>query len=74
MEKLFEIPIEEPINENSHQIAENLTQEAKNVDELHIWTDCDREGEAIGYEIVEHVWQTNPNVLVKRAKFSAITA
>ena len=55
MEKLFEIPIEEPINENSHQIAENLTQEAKNVDELHIWTDCDREGEAIGYEIVEHV-------------------
>lgn len=37
-----------------------------------IWTDCDREGEHIGSEIVDVVRQVKPQIRVTRAKFSAI--
>lgn len=38
-----------------------------------IWTDCDREGEAIGYDIIDICVQTKSNLDVYRAKFSALT-
>ena len=41
---------------------------------LVIWTDCDREGEAIGAEIVAICRKANPTIQVKRARFSAIIA
>lgn len=53
-------------------IARNLKQEARNADQLMIWTDCDREGEHIGSEIADVVRQVKPNIRVTRAKFSAI--
>lgn len=37
-----------------------------------IWTDCDREGEYIGREIVEICMQSNRNITVKRARFSSV--
>lgn len=37
-----------------------------------IWTDCDREGEYIGSEIASVVQSVNRNVIVQRARFSAI--
>lgn len=40
---------------------------------LIIWTDCDREGENIGAEIVDVCKTANPNISVFRAKFSEIT-
>lgn len=40
---------------------------------LIIWTDCDREGENIGYEIIEVCRTVKPNIKVFRAKFSEIT-
>lgn len=39
-----------------------------------IWTDCDREGENIGYEIIDVCKAVKPNIAVYRAKFSEITA
>lgn len=39
-----------------------------------IWTDCDREGENIGAEIVKICRKAKPNIVVKRARFSAIIA
>lgn len=39
-----------------------------------IWTDCDREGEHIGSEIVKVCREGNPRIIVKRARFSAIIA
>jgi DNA topoisomerase-3 len=39
-----------------------------------IWTDCDREGENIGAEIAKVCRKANPNIVVKRARFSAIIA
>ncbi|MCP9257464.1 DNA topoisomerase [Dirofilaria immitis] len=40
---------------------------------LVIWTDCDREGEAIGAEVVTVCTQVNRNLDVYRARFSEIT-
>ncbi len=41
-------------------------------DELIIATDYDREGESIGREAIEIIKQKNPNIKVKRAKFSSL--
>ena len=51
-------------------IAKTLQQEAKTSGVLIIWTDCDREGEGIGYEIQQTCLAKNKNLLVKRARFS----
>lgn len=40
---------------------------------LVLWLDCDREGEAIGYEVIDTVKKVNRNVDVLRAHFSAVT-
>ena len=37
-----------------------------------IWTDCDREGEHIGYEIMNVCKRANPRIEILRARFSAI--
>ncbi len=41
---------------------------------LMIWTDCDREGEHIGSEIAAICRRVKRNIVVKRARFSAIIA
>lgn len=41
---------------------------------LIIWTDCDREGENIGFEIIQVCTALKSNLQVYRAKFSEITA
>lgn len=53
-------------------IERNLQREARQADLLMIWTDCDREGEHIGSEIVEVCRKVNRGIIVKRARFSAI--
>lgn len=40
---------------------------------LIIWTDCDREGENIGFEIIDVCRSIKPNIQIFRAKFSEIT-
>lgn len=55
-------------------VEKNLQNEARRADLLMIWTDCDREGEHIGYEIVATCRKVNPRIVVKRARFSAIIA
>ncbi|CAL9732753.1 DNA topoisomerase 3 [Monosporozyma unispora] len=48
---LFDAPLIETMDTNQKQIAANIRKEARNADVLMIWTDCDREGEYIGWEI-----------------------
>ena len=50
-----------------------LEREAKSSKWLIIWTDCDREGENIGYEIIEVCQAVNRNLRIFRAQFSEIT-
>lgn len=58
--------------QDKKNIAKNLADQAKFARLLVIWTDCDREGEHIGQEIVDAAHKGNPNISVKRAKFSNI--
>ncbi len=60
--------------QQSKSIATNLRAEAARASLLMIWTDCDREGEHIGSEIVDVCRAANRGIIVKRAKFSAIIA
>jgi DNA topoisomerase-3 len=53
-------------------VANNISSEARGARALFIWTDCDREGEYIGTEVMDLARKTNPNIEVKRAKFSNI--
>ncbi|CAX42976.1 DNA topoisomerase III, putative [Candida dubliniensis CD36] len=54
-------------------VHENIAKEARNADKLMIWTDCDREGEYIGFEIMNAAKKYNRNLELNniwRAKFS----
>ncbi|KAJ2726409.1 DNA topoisomerase [Coemansia sp. Benny D115] len=69
---LFSAPVERAVNEKLLDVARNLKQEARTATHLYIWTDCDREGEAIGSEVAEVCKQANPRIIVKRAHFSSV--
>ena len=69
---LFDAPVRTYVPTNNADIQKNLHDEAKRSDMLMIWTDCDREGEHIGKEIVTVCRRAKPNIIVKRARFSAI--
>lgn len=64
--------VKSPI-ENSKHVVKNLEFYCKDVQALVIWTDCDREGEAIGYDIIDVCRRYNRNIEVYRAHFSAMT-
>jgi DNA topoisomerase IA len=53
-------------------IAQNLESQARYAQTLIIWTDCDREGEHIGNEIVEAARKGKPGIRVLRARFSNV--
>lgn len=53
-------------------ITKNIEEQARCARLLVIWTDCDREGEHIGQEIVDAARKGNAGIQVKRARFSNI--
>ncbi|KAH9257074.1 hypothetical protein BASA81_004895 [Batrachochytrium salamandrivorans] len=69
--ELFDAQIASSVITGQENVANNLVIEAKKARVLVIWTDCDREGEAIGDEICSQCLQSNPNLVVRRAVFSA---
>ncbi|MCR4335712.1 MAG: DNA topoisomerase I [archaeon] len=71
LKKLIDAEIEYAGKET--QIIYALKSAAKEVDEVIIATDADREGESIGVEALNYVKASNPKVKIKRAYFSAIT-
>ena len=54
-------------------IISGLVDIAKDVDEVIVATDADREGESIGVEALNYVKNKNPEIKIHRAYFSAIT-
>ncbi|KAG5919766.1 hypothetical protein E4U42_006424 [Claviceps africana] len=71
-ESLFNAPIVTSIHDDKKSIAKNLADQAKYARVLIIWTDCDREGEHIGQEIVDAARKGNSGIQVKRARFSNV--
>ncbi|XP_032591611.1 DNA topoisomerase 3-alpha isoform X2 [Drosophila grimshawi] len=70
---LFDAPIRKTVGENYEPIKRTLEREVRGCQGLIIWTDCDREGENIGYEIINVCRAIKPSLTVYRASFSEIT-
>ncbi|KAM5263620.1 DNA topoisomerase 3-alpha isoform 2-T2 [Ctenodactylus gundi] len=70
---LFEAEIEKFCPENFIDIKKTLERETRQCQALVIWTDCDREGENIGFEIIHVCKAVKPGLQVLRARFSEIT-
>ncbi|KAK4949858.1 DNA topoisomerase [Elasticomyces elasticus] len=68
--ELFDANTVTTIDKDKKSVAENIQQQARHARVLFIWTDCDREGEHIGGEVRDQAKKGNPNIVVKRAKFS----
>ncbi|XP_053608137.1 DNA topoisomerase 3-alpha [Plodia interpunctella] len=71
---LFDAPVFKYCPDNYEKIKKTLEREVKSCQGLIIWTDCDREGENIGFEIIQVCTAVKNNLRVYRAKFSEITA
>lgn len=54
-------------------MQKTLEREIRGCAGLIIWTDCDREGENIGFEIINVCTAVKSNLRIFRAKFSEIT-
>lgn len=67
---LFDAKIVPTISKDMKNIHDNISKESKYAQGLYIWTDCDREGEYIGTEIVNIAKKANPKIEVKRARFN----
>ncbi|MBN3312158.1 TOP3A topoisomerase, partial [Atractosteus spatula] len=70
---LFDAEVEKYCPDNYVDIKRTLEREAHQCQALVIWTDCDREGENIGFEIIDVCRAVKTSLQVFRARFSEIT-
>lgn len=68
--ELFEARIVSGVSDNMKDVHDNIVAEARHSQVLFIWTDCDREGEYIGWEVMTAAQKSNRNIQVKRANFN----
>jgi DNA topoisomerase-3 len=73
IEDLYDIPVLKTPIDQSVNVVQNLKIYSRDIDSLIIWTDCDREGEAIGYDIIDICKAVKPGIDIYRAHFSALT-
>lgn len=71
LEELVDAPV--TYANTQQQINAVLEEYAKQTDELVVASDYDSEGESIGLEAIRIVKQVNPKIVIKRARFSALT-
>ncbi|KAM5152554.1 DNA topoisomerase 3-alpha [Mantella aurantiaca] len=70
---LFDAEVEKYCPDDMVNIKRTLEREMRQCQALIIWTDCDREGENIGFEIIDVCRAVKQNLQVFRARFSEIT-
>ncbi|EDO07718.2 DNA topoisomerase family protein [Babesia bovis T2Bo] len=73
IESLFCAPIQAAVSSNCKDIEKNLLHYARMCSKLVLWLDCDREGEAIAYEVMAVCQRVNSAIAIRRAIFSAVT-
>lgn len=54
-------------------LARTLREESRRADWLVLWLDCDSEGEKIAEDVRDVCWEGKSSIVVKRARFSAMT-
>ena len=60
------------VPQDKEDVKKNLQQCVRGCTDLILWLDCDREGEAIGFEVIEVCQAANPRLRIRRARFSAL--
>ncbi|CAF1087006.1 unnamed protein product [Rotaria sordida] len=70
---LFDAPVQKKITDRAADIEKTIKREIIKCQTLIIWTDCDREGENIGYEIINLCRPLKTGLKIYRARFSEIT-
>mmetsp|Transcript_10586 Transcript_10586/g.17775 ORF Transcript_10586/g.17775 Transcript_10586/m.17775 type:complete len:161 (+) Transcript_10586:27-509(+) len=76
IEDLFHIQMEKNPIDSSKQVVKSLQFYSKDIDSLVLWLDCDREGEAIAFDIIDVCRESvrrNAQLDIYRAHFSALT-
>ena len=71
---LFTAQVEKTVSQDMDGIRKTLEREARRCHALIVWTDCDREGENIGFEVIDVCRGVKPQMDIYRARFSEITA
>ena len=61
------------MREGHEDLIANLKTLAKTCQTIILWLDCNREGEAIAFEVLQVCQEVNPHIEVFRAHFSART-
>ncbi|KAI0560521.1 DNA topoisomerase [Gracilaria domingensis] len=61
------------VSEERRPLAETLKIEARRADWLILWLDCDSEGERIAADVADICKEAKRSIIVKRARFSAMT-
>ena len=65
--------IHKSFSQEKKGIIENLKRLSRQCTDLILWLDCDREGEAIAYEVLNICVGENRHIGIHRAHFSAAT-
>lgn len=69
---LFTAPITVQIAKDKVDLEKQLQDETARANAVFLWLDCDREGEAIAFEVIKVIQQIKPRIPIKRARFSAV--
>ena len=70
---LTEAEVIRDVADDKKLVARNIRDMSQNATDVALWLDCDREGEAICFEVLRQVQAVNRNIRVHRAVFSANT-
>ena len=69
---LVEAPLVWSVQDSLVHVRRNLEKAVRGCTDLVLWLDCDREGEAIGFEVMHVCKSVQPRLRVRRARFSAL--